>query len=420
MFKISFIRMNKKGVGLIFVVLSIILISFVIQGKGIEIKTTAFVIESEDTIETKSVLLKFSLNKGDTINKNIDIFSVSGGEINLKLEGIDKGVNITESNFILKKGEKREIKINFDTRHIDKGVYVGQIRISGGGEEEIIPIIFEVESADVFFDGNLEIPSKYSEIFPGDKIIVQLNIFDLISGGEIQEGFGSSSVDINYNVHDLHGNTIISENENFVIDSQVKMTKTIIFPKDIETGQYVFSAVINYKSSVGIATELFKISEKESKSIADLFKENDFGFVFILIFIGFIFLILILFFVYIIHDRDKLTLKLREYNAQELQRQKSLLTAQAKIVKKKKRKSVKKIKKEVREKIKKIKKKHKERIKVFKRLKKKGEITEMKKKLKQWKNKGYNTMAFKYKLNGLSVNEMNNLMDKWKKKYKSN
>ena len=420
MFKISFIKMNKKGVGLIFVVLSIILISFFIQGKGIEIKTTAFVIESEDTIETKSVLLKFSLNKGDTINKNIDIFSVSGGEINLELEGIDKGVNITESNFVLKKGERKEVKINFDTRHIDKGVYVGQIRISGGGEEEIIPIIFEVESADVFFDGNLEIPSKYSEIFPGDKIIIQLNIFDLISGGGIEEGFGSSSVDIIYSVHDLHGNIIISENENFVIDDKVQMTKTILFPKDIEIGQYVFSAIIKSESSIGIATELFKISEKESKSLTDLFKENDFGFGFILIFIGFIFLILILFFVYIIHDRDKLTLKLREYNAQELQRQKSLLTEQAKLVKKKKRKSVTKIRKEVRKKIKKIKKKHKERIKVFKRLKKKGEITEMKKKLKEWKNKGYNTMAFKYKLNGLSVNEMNNLMDKWKKKYKSN
>ena len=42
----------------------------------------------------------------------------------------------------------------------------------------------------------------------------------------------------------------------------------------------------------------------------------------------------------------------------------------------------------------------------------------MKKKLEEWKKKGYNTMALEYKLKDLSVNEMNNLLDKWKRKYK--
>ena len=416
MSKIHFINMGKRGIAFVFFILSIVFIGFVIQGEGIEIKTTAFVVQSEDTVETKSVLLKFSLNKGDSINKNIKILSTSGGEISLELEGIDKGININKSNFILEKGEEKEVEINFDTNSVEEGIYVGQIKILGGGEEEVIPIIFEVESKDVFFDGNLEIPSRYYEIFPGDKIIIQLNVFDLFSDGGIQEGLGSSSVDIEYNIHDLHGNTIISENENFVIDGQILMSKTMTFPKNIATGQYVVSAIIKYKSSIGIATELFRISEKESRSLTNLFEKNNFGFVLILI--GFIFLVLILFFIYIIRDRDKLTLELKKYNSQELQRQKSLLTKQANLVAKKRKKSKKEIDKEVNEKLIRIKKKQRKRVREFKKLKDKGETQNMKKKLKEWKNKGYNTMALESKLKGLSVNEMKNLMNKWKKEYK--
>lgn len=395
--------MRKKEVYLIFVVLLVISMGFVVQGG--------------EVVETKSILLKFSLTKGDSITKNISIYSQTGGEIDLSIEGIKNGVSLGESSFILDKGEEKEVEVFFDSNSVEEGIYVGSIKISGGGEEEIIPIIFEVESKDVFFDANLEIPTRYSEISPGDKIIVQLNVFDLLSGGGTQEGLGPSSVDVEYNVHDLYGNVLISENENFVVDTKVLITKTITFPDDIEIGQYVFSAVIKYKSSVGIATESFSISEKESKSLID-FDEGLSGFIIILIFIGFIFLVLILFFIFIIRDRDKLFLELKRYNTQELQRQKVLLTEQAYVVKKKKKGSDKEINKEIKEKIEKIKKKQKERIKNFKKLRDKGEISEMKRKLKEWKKKKYNTMAMEYKLKDLSVNEMNNIMNKWKNKYK--
>lgn len=416
MLEISFIKMREKGVNFIVLILSVILIAFTVQ--SLEIRTTTFVIESEDSIETKSVLLKFSLNKGNSINKNISILSVSGGEIDLEIEGIQEGVSINQSNFILEKNEEREIEINFNTSSIEEGIYVGQVKISGGGEEEFIPIIFEVESKDVFFDGNLEIPSSYSEIFPGDKIIVQLNVFDLFSGGGIQEGLGSSSVDIEYNVHDLHGNTIISENENFVIDSKVLLSKTMIFPKEISTGQYVVSAIIRYKSSIGIATELFSISEKRSENLVNF--DTDFtNSTAILILIGFIFLVLILFFVYIIRDRDRMVLELRGHNNKELSKHRIFLKSQARVAKRKKSSNKKKIDKEVREKIKKLKEKHKERIKEFKRLKKKGEINIMKRKLDEWKKKKYNVGDLDYKLKGLNTNEMKNIIGKWKKKYKS-
>ena len=278
MFNLSFIKMKKKEIGLIFIILLIVSIGFI----------------ASNSFGTKTILLKFSLNKGDSITKNISIFSKDGGEIKLAVKGIKQGVILNKNNFVLDKGEKKQVKILFNSSSINEGVYVGNIEITSNREKEIIPIIFEVESKDIFFDANLDIPARYLDIFQGDKIIAQLNVFDLISGGGTQESLKPSSIKVEYNIYDLYGNILSSENENFIINNKIQMTKTITFPKDIKTGQYVFSAVIKYKSSVGTTTELFRISKKESKSLIDLFKKNDSGFLFILIFIGFIFLILII------------------------------------------------------------------------------------------------------------------------------
>ena len=43
----------------------------------------------------------------------------------------------------------------------------------------------------------------------------------------------------------------------------------------------------------------------------------------------------------------------------------------------------------------------------------------MKKKLKEWKRKGYNVATLEYKLGGLSTKEMKGIMKKWKRKYSS-
>ena len=187
------------------------------------------------SIDTKNILLKFSLNKGDSVTKNITISSQTGGEVNLNLEGISQGVTLEESSFVLDEGEEKNVGVLFNTKNVSEGIYIGSIRISSGSEEKDIPVIFELESKDVFFDGNLEIPAKFSDISPGEQMTVQLNVFDLLSAGGTKEGLGSSSVDVEYSVHDLHGNTIISESENFVVDNKVLVSKTITFPKDIRS-----------------------------------------------------------------------------------------------------------------------------------------------------------------------------------------
>ena len=52
---------------------------------------------------------------------------------------------------------------------VGSGIYVGNIAISDGREKQDIPVVLEVETEDVFFDINLEIPPNYKEIKKGEK-----------------------------------------------------------------------------------------------------------------------------------------------------------------------------------------------------------------------------------------------------------
>lgn len=370
-----------------------------------------------ESIDTKNVLLKFSLNKGESITKNITISSNTGGVVDLIIEGIGNGVTLKENSLIFDVGEEKNIEVFFNSTSVEEGAYVGNIKIYDKESEKRIPIIFEIESKDVFFDGNLEIPAKFSNIHPGEQMTVQLDVFDLLSGGGTSGGLGSSSVDVEYSVHDLYGNKLISEKENFVIDKKATISKTITFPEDINEGQYVFSAVINYKSSIGVATDLFTVSKKaqESRSFSLSSNFSDTGI--ILVFFGFLFLVLILFFVYIIHDRDRMVLELRRYNTKELDMGKTLMREQEKVIRKQ-GKGGRKIRSEIKSKINRIKKRQAKRIEELKKLQKKGKISEMKRRLKEWKKQGYNTTFMEYKLKGLSQSQMKKILDKWKKEYK--
>lgn len=379
--------MKKKEVNS--VIVSIILLIFVVSISTIS-----------GDLEVKSVLLKFSVNKGDSIVKNINIYSPDGGEIKVFVRGIKKGVSIKEDNFVLDKGQEKNVEVLFDSKSIDKGVYVGHLEFKEDKGSEIIPVIFEVESKDIFFDSNLDIPLEYSEVNPNEKIVVNLKIFDLISGGT-QESIGPSSINVEYNIHDLHGNIISSESENLVIDGQTSVTKTLSFPEDILIGQYVFSATIKYKDSIGTSTDLFKVSNDKQKSASsNLFDIDNFGFVFILIFMAFIFLILILFFVFMIYERNRLFLELRRYNGQELQRQKRVIKRRAKLTKKKH--SKRDVKKEIKKKVKILKRIHKARVKVFKKLRKSGKTNEMRSKLQKWKREGYKMIVAEKKMKEIS------------------
>jgi hypothetical protein len=131
-----------------------------------------------------------------------------------------------------------------------------------------------------------------------------------------------------------------------------------------------------------------------------------------------------------IHDRDKMFVELKRINSEELEKQRQFLAKQQEVIlsrRVRERKGVKRkfvladvkkeIRKEVKQKIKSLREKHRKRVREYGELRKKGDLGEMKRKLSEWKAKGYNTLPLDYKLRDLTSGEMKEIMGKWKKKY---
>lgn len=375
---------------------------------------------SAEHLEISSSSLKTSLKINNQETKSLSIASEEGGEFSLEISDLP-GIVLSGEHFVLGANEKRKVEVNFDSTGVTPGIYVGNIKIRSTKETLVIPVIFEVESANVFFDANLDIPPVYTEISQGEKVVSQVKVFDLTSGGT-QEGVGAVSVDLEYKVFDLDGKVLSLEAESLVIDGQTQITKTIGFPENVATGNYVLGVVVDYKSSIGASSQSFAIIESTGGGgSGGGLNFSDYNMLIIIIIGAVLFLVIVFLFVYLLRDRDKILVELRRYNAQEMRNVRKILEEQRMILSKgKKIKGMKKeldVREEIERKLGKLKEKQKVRVKEIKRLEKSGEVEQMKRKLREWKSKGYNTLPMEYKIGGLSNAQMRSVMHKWKKEY---
>ena len=99
-------RACKRGVLLVVAIFLVFSLIFLISGK----------------IETKSVLLKYTLNKDSVQTKYISISSDEGGEIDLSVNGIEKGVILDHDSIVLEEGEEKQVEVLFDTNSVSEGV----------------------------------------------------------------------------------------------------------------------------------------------------------------------------------------------------------------------------------------------------------------------------------------------------------
>jgi hypothetical protein len=297
---------------------------------------------------------------------------------------------------------------------LTEGIYVGNVVISSAGEDVSVPVIFEIESSDLFFDSNLDVPPQYQKILPSSKLVAQIRLFDLTSGAT-SEGMGNTKVDVEYKVYSVAtGREISTESESVVINKVTPVTKTVQFTKNIKQGFYVFSVIVKYKTSIGVSSYLFEISSDAVQPTAT--DQFDWKFIAALLVIFFLFLSMIFLFVYLLKDRDRMMAEMREYNDQELRRQKELLEQQSALIRKRKLASASKVKSDIRRKLRILKEKHRKRIQELSGLKRKGDTKAMVKKMKEWKSKGYNISPLEYKMDSLSKKEMTDIMDNWRAK----
>jgi len=334
----------------------------------------SFGLVAAQSFDVSSLLLKVAVESGDSLQKQVNINARSSGDYRASTVGLE-GVSVSDSEFYLNEGENRAIQVNFNSLGLEPGVRVGSLRVSGPGEVINVPLIFEIESEDLFFDINLNIPPQYTDVEPGGKLVAQLKIFDLVSGG-IENGLGATAVNVEYLIIDLEGEVISSEQESVVVEGQTQISKTISFPESIEKGSYVFVAVVRYASSVGTSSFIFNIKEEglffEDVGFGE--RDVDFNFLVAVIAVLIFFLGLIIVFVYLLRDRDKMFSGLRKYHDWETKKHSELLKRQIKEASKVKGASSAKIR------VEKLRVQQRKREGEFARLRKLGDIKSMERK----------------------------------------
>ena len=353
--------------------------------------------------EVNNVLFKLTLHAGESAERIFSVSSKEGGTVNLELTGV-RGASLEESSLFLNKGEVKDVPIKFNSLGLDPSVYVGSIKVISTKEAAIIPVILEVESRDVVFDVNIDIPPHYKEVPSDDKLIAQVKMFDLTSGGTTG-GLGPTRVETDYLIYNLNGQLVSSQSEEVVVDRQVQITKTFSFPPDLAPGDYVLAVSIRYQNSLGISTSLL---EGLSFDRTILY--------FVIALLAF-FILVISLFIYFVRDRDKLILELRDYHEQEMKQLRGFLLEQEKAIKHKSGEIKPEVVKEINTKLQGLEKQQERRERELRVLHSRGERDVMSQKLHEWKKKGYDTSILEYKLKGLTTGEMKNILSNWKRKY---
>lgn len=365
------------------------------------------------TVEVNSALLKLSLKQGDTGSQPFSLLSSEPNIVNLAVKNVP-GVTLSDESFFMNPGETKSVDLRFNSSGLDTGVYVGNVLIKGKDSSSVLPVVLEVESKDVFFDANLDIPPFYSEVAPGNQVLAQIKMFDLTSGGT-SKGLGPASVNINYKVFREDGALISSETETLVINQDSGITKSVTIPSDAKEGIYVMVVELVYGTSVGISSEMFTVSRSAAAINGFTLGNLSFSWFTVVVAIFGIILLFIYFFFLLVRDRDKFMVALKAYHDSEMEKQKEFLMDQKCVLEEKKCISPRKLNAEINQKISALRHKQKSRVRELREMRKEGDVSAMEAKLAEWKRKGYNTLLLESKLNGLTAVDIEKIMLKWKK-----
>ncbi len=134
------------------------------------------------------------------------------------------------------------------------GVYSGNIVLNGGGIEKRISVFLEYESGEPLFDVEVNLPERYSKVFPGDHVYAEIRLFNL-------KGIGKVDVKVNYSIKDSEGATISSGSTLIAVQTQASIVRSLGIPSKAKPGNYIFAVEAEYGGAVGTGSEAFEVAE---------------------------------------------------------------------------------------------------------------------------------------------------------------
>jgi hypothetical protein len=211
---------------------------------------------------TNMDLIKISLTPNKAEKRSIKVFNNGKSKLDLtgKILYIDQFTSFKEGGieykFELNPDETKEIEINFFVKKDQEaGVYPGRVVFTAEGIERTVLIIIEIESEKPLFDVKVETLSNYRMVYPGNKVMAQLTIYNLGKVGKVD-------VNIEYGIKDLSGNVIINANEILAVETQVSLVKSLNLPSTMKADSYIFYSKVSYNNIIGTGSDMFLVIEK--------------------------------------------------------------------------------------------------------------------------------------------------------------
>ena len=265
---------------IVFLVALIIIISalFFIQNRNLVLSKVASE-ESQIPFEVDQILIKVLVKADEYIEKQLRVMNVDDTDktIAVDVSGLFDVVDVLDKEFTIKPGQTKIVRLNFSSFDEElgleqaPGVYIGKVSVKTDSYQKQVPVVIEIESKNVLFDMNLNPVARDRKVLQGSGTTFEIRVFNL-------QSIDSFNIDLEFFVKDINGNTIISESESVVVQTQASFFKTLKIPEKLKTGNYVFVAQASFGDSIGTASYMFYVGEAiKEKTAADFigFCRND-------------------------------------------------------------------------------------------------------------------------------------------------
>ncbi len=382
--------MKKRGWIIAGIILIVLALAFVIYFK---------LSNSPDFKITPDYPIKMNLVPEAEAKSSIKIINneKETNNFQIKLDGLSEVASLSESEFSLASKESKEIEITFSDFQNVSHVYFANLIVTSEGFKKEMPVLLTFEEPAHLFTILQKPMPKYFEVYPGGKLGVDINVFNL--------GVKDYSKEVKATYEILSPEkTIFSSAENLVVSDEFSFSKIFDMNSELPYGDYVLVTSMEYNGIKSISSYLFKI-EPKPKGISF----NNINFL-ILIFFAFVILIVVLF-IYFIKSRDDLLLQLRKQQSRELAKNIELISAIQKKAPELKKEKLERVKKQV---VKKIKKKQEKQIKELTRLReRKVKKNTLQTQIKKWRKEGYEFPEIKKEIPEKSIGRQ---IAEWKRK----
>ncbi len=253
---------------------------------------------SKPSFRISEKLIKATVKQSQRAEKQLIIKNTGDVELEVDIFNNVENVALTPESFRLSVDEEQEVLIVFNPQqNAPPEIYTGKLTVVGTYEEreisKVIPVVLEVESERVLFDGSLDLDKKIYNL--GEELQFTVSISGIFPG----------EARLVYGISNLEGNSTYTEEGTVSVEQQVSFTKQIPLPNNTLPGQYVLSLKIIQGESFATATELFTVEALPSAlaGLAAPFSKRPY---FVLSIPVFLLLVVVLFVaVYIIHRRTR-------------------------------------------------------------------------------------------------------------------